>query len=115
MALDQLGHPRPVDAPVLPDAEEHESGILRSNLASRICQREHLGSGGLVGNSTSSGGGIVHGIRLIAIAADFLCVKCAQEFPGLNIRELDSHGLDEWCSRLRLRFLPDTTNEAKQK
>ena len=100
-ALNHRGQPLPLDAPVLPDAEEHVSGLLRSGLATRICQREQLGT--------------VHGIRLIPLAADFLCVKCAEKFPVISIYELNYNDLVEWCQRLRLRYRGDSTEEVLQK
>ena len=44
----------------------------------------------------------MHGLRLVAVASDFLCQKCEQAFPLLNIIAVTVDELVEWCARLRL-------------
>ncbi len=51
--------------------------------------------------ASGDGSGCPHGFRLLALAADFLCAPCEEEFRSLDVLALSDDDAAEWCARMQ--------------
>ena len=90
------GAPHAPVARVLPERRGTSVRIEESSQTVALIKRERA-----MRQASGDGSGCPHGFRLLALAADFLCAPCEEEFRSLDVLALSDDDAAEWCARMQ--------------